>query len=84
MPFRLYSRVFAHRGISHSPLFGSLTRILWLAMIALGIFYLVYQVIPSKHSFLKFFHRYEPFILFGFAGIFLADLCHLILDRKKN
>lgn len=84
LPFRLYSRVFKHRGLSHSLVFGSLTRIVWLSAIALLIFYLTNQILPSKTSFVKFFHRYEPFILFGFFGVFIADLCHLLLDMKRK
>ncbi len=84
LPFRLYSRVFKHRGLSHSLVFGSITRILWLSAFALLIFYLTNQMLPSKTSFVRFFHRHEPFIIFGFCGVFIADLCHLLLDMKKE
>lgn len=83
LPFRYYSRFFRHRGLSHSLLFGSLTRILWLGGVALLIFYLIYQTLPSEKSFLLYFKKYKPFILYAFTGICLADGCHLLLDSKR-
>ncbi len=82
LPFRLYSRIFKHRGLSHSLFFGSLTRVLWLSAIALFVFYLTDQILLSKASFIKFFYQYDLFILFGFFGVFIADTCHLLLDIK--
>lgn len=83
IPFRFYSKVFKHRGLSHSPFIGSATRILWLAGVALIIFYLVYNTIPSEKSFWLYYKKYKLYLLYGFAGICVADWCHLLLDRKK-
>ncbi len=80
LPFRLYSRVFRHRGLSHHPLLGSLTRILWLALWALLTFYLINRAFPNHKSLIQFYLSYKPYIFYGFSGIFLADLCHLLLD----
>lgn len=33
LPFRPYSYLFRHRGISHMPVIGTLSRVLWLWMI---------------------------------------------------
>jgi uncharacterized metal-binding protein len=82
LPFRSYSSVFRHRGLSHHPLLGSLTRILWLLGWYVVIFYLVYKAVPTKASFLGFYEQYKPFIHYGFAGICLSDWCHLFLDLK--
>ena len=51
LPFRFYSKIFKHRGLSHSFLFGTATRILWLGGIALLLFYAVYQTLPAKKNF---------------------------------
>jgi uncharacterized metal-binding protein len=83
LPFRFYSKIFKHRGLSHSILFGTATRVLWLAGVALLLFYLVYQAVPSKNTFLFYLNHYKPYLFHGLAGIVLADLCHLILDYQK-
>ena len=82
LPFRFYSRVFSHRGISHSFFFGSLTRIVWLFAFATLVFFLFNQELPSSSNLKKFYRTYEPFLLYGLAGICLADWCHLLLDIK--
>ena len=80
LPFRLYARVFKHRGLSHHVIFGTLTRVLWLAIAALGILYLVNQALPSRDSVMNLYQMYKPFIWYGLGGLFAADLCHLLLD----
>jgi uncharacterized metal-binding protein len=82
LPFRAYSTLFKHRGISHSFFLGSLTRIAWLSGVGLLLFYLTYKTLPSMASFLFFWQRNKPLLLYGFAGICLADWCHLLLDLK--
>lgn len=67
-PFRPYSYLFRHRGISHMPLIGTLTRVLWL----LGFFWVIGWVIPI--------HFEQPYVWFGLAGLALADLSHVLLD----
>ncbi|NGX62142.1 MAG: hypothetical protein K940chlam9_01636 [Chlamydiae bacterium] len=82
LPFRFYSQVFKHRGISHSFFFGSFTRILWLGGIAFLLFFLLYQALPSQKNFLLFYNQHKLYLLYGVAGICLADWCHLLLDIK--
>lgn len=84
IPFRTYSMVFRHRGISHSLIFGTLTRLLWLGLYGIAIFYVAYQVVPSISSFMSFFHRYQPYLITGFLGFFLADLSHLLVDKISS
>ncbi|MDP1609276.1 MAG: DUF2227 family putative metal-binding protein [Chlamydiales bacterium] len=84
LPFRFYSKFFKHRGLSHSLLFGTATRILWLSGMALLLFYLVYQTVPSQKTFLSYFSDYKLYALYGLAGIILADWCHLALDHQKT
>ena len=79
-PFRLYSKLFSHRGLSHSILFGTLTRLLFLASISLLILYLINQTLPSTDTFLSFLKTHQNYLSYSLAGLFLADLCHLLLD----
>lgn len=83
LPFRSYSRIFRHRGLSHHLLFGSLTRILWLFGWFLLAFFLVYQTFPEKKLAFSFYKTYKFYILYIFAGICTADWCHLLLDIKR-
>ncbi len=82
IPFRAYSQLFKHRGISHSFFWGSLTRIAWLGGLGLLVFFLVYQTLPSEAYFKFYWKAYKPILLYGFAGICLADWSHLLLDLK--
>ncbi len=82
LPFRGYSRLFRHRGISHIPLIGTLTRILWLGAILYLILALIGHEQPSRATLLALMKT--PTFLFGLAGIAIADLCHLLLDIKLS
>ena len=84
LPFRLYSYFFSHRGLSHHPLLGSLTRIAWLIGLATLIFFIVYKSLPTTETFHTFYKLYEPYILYGLAGVCFADWGHLFLDRKER
>lgn len=66
LPFRPYSWLFRHRGISHMPVIGTLTRVLWIA----GLCYLF--SIP-------FFTT--PLIWFMIGGLAISDLFHILLDQ---
>lgn len=80
LPFRLYSRIFRHRGLSHHPLLGTLTRLLFLGLLALLLYAAIYRAFPSHKTLLKALSTHKPFIIYGFGGVFLADLSHLALD----
>lgn len=84
LPFRSYAKVFSHRRLSHHPLLGSFTRIVWLAGWAALGFLIVYKSLPSQKSLLKFYYHYQPFILYSLAGICFADWGHLLLDMKEG
>jgi len=81
-PFRSYAKIFKHRGISHNLLLGSLTRILWLAMWGVLIFFVLYKTLPTKVSLYRYYQQYHSFILYGLSAVCLADWCHLVLDQK--
>lgn len=66
LPFRPYSLLFRHRGISHMPVIGTLTRVLWLW----GLFLILFGwVMPN----------WVP-LWFVLGGLASADLCHILLD----
>ncbi|GAB5411912.1 MAG: metal-binding protein [Chlamydiales bacterium] len=77
LPFRPYSRLFRHRGLSHMPFVGTLTRVVWLSLIILGIFYACSM---GHEPFLSFIKAHREIFLYSLAGLVAADLCHLLLD----
>lgn len=83
LPFRFYSKIFKHRGLSHSIMFGTATRLLWIFAVAFLVFYLIYRVVPSEQTFLFYLSSYKLYLLYGLAGVVFADLCHIILDWQK-
>lgn len=75
--WRPYAALFRHRGISHSPLLGPLTRLVYLALlggIGWGILHAVAGV-PFPRSF--------PWgsLLPVLIGLYLPQLLHIALDR---
>lgn len=80
LPFRGYSRICKHRGISHSFLLGSLTRIIWLSAIVC-LFAFSFSLSDTVFSFYK---RFKVHFIYILAGICLADWSHLLLDAKKT
>ncbi|MCP5492031.1 MAG: DUF2227 family putative metal-binding protein [Chlamydiales bacterium] len=79
-PFRLYSKIFSHRGFSHSIVFGTLSRLLFLAVLALLCMWIYTQANPSLNGVWSFILNHQTPLLYAFSGIFLADLSHLALD----
>jgi uncharacterized metal-binding protein len=82
LPFRFYSVFFRHRGLSHNPIFGSFTRILWLGGFIYLLFYFFDKPIIFKKEFLKILR--SSYFLYGLFGVVLSDFCHLILDYSKK
>lgn len=84
IPFRSYAVLFRHRGLSHSLLFGTVTRLLWLGMFIMAILFLFYEIDPSSKSFTLFFIKHKMTLAAAFGGLFVADACHLLLDRLSS
>ena len=82
LPFRPYSFLFSHRGISHWFIVGTITRILWLSLLFIAIYTLVYQRSLSLEPILEFYQVHKLSLLYCFAGLSISDLGHLILDKK--
>jgi len=74
LPFRPYSRLFSHRGLSHVPLIGTLTRLLWL----LGFFWLLFWALGWVVPKLDW---NQPLVWFAIGGLAAADLLHVLLDQ---
>ncbi len=81
LPFRLYSRIFSHRGLSHSVLFGTLTRVLWLFLAALAVAYIFEISFLKEKNLLLFIKSHQSIFILIFSGFFLADICHVFLDK---
>ncbi|PWU16520.1 MAG: hypothetical protein C5B45_00330 [Chlamydiae bacterium] len=80
LPFRGYSKIFKHRGISHSFLLGSFTRIIWFSSI---LFLLGFSFSFSDNLF-SFCRYFKTYFIYALIGICLADWSHLLLDIKKQ
>lgn len=80
LPFRGYSRICKHRGISHSFLLGSLTRIIWLSALVF-LFVVSFSLSDITFAFCK---KIKTNFIYILAGICLADWSHLLLDVKKT
>ncbi len=81
--WRPYARVFKHRGISHTPLIGTLTRVVYLA----GIGYVAGAVLQSLMGWGWEISIYDLSRLWTFhvtivlAGLVASDVVHLVADR---
>lgn len=74
LPFRPYSYLFRHRGISHMPVIGTLTRILWLFL----LFTLGSSFLDSSYSL-----QWHPLFWFIFLGVVFSDFWHIVLDKIR-
>ncbi len=78
-----YTKVFAHRGISHSLLLGTLTRLVYLGIlalvIALGLGY--FRVWTISLDFLKTAPLDLRLVGILVAGLWLPNIMHTLTDR---
>lgn len=79
-PFRSYSKVFKHRGISHHFIFGFITRVLWLGLWAALILYLGKKTF-STEKILRLSRSYKDELIWIIAAIVLSDASHILLDK---
>lgn len=82
IPFRSYAMVFRHRGISHSWLWGTVTRVLWFMLFIMVTMYVAYNIEPNGRTVAHYFQIYRRELLAVFCGLFAADFSHLLLDNK--
>lgn len=84
IPFKSYAFFFKHRGISHSLILGTLTRVVWLFLFVALLLYGLDQWVFVKDHTTSFVKLYKKELLFAFAAIFIADAAHVFLDRLKK
>lgn len=84
IPFRLYAKFFRHRGLSHHIVLGSISRIVWLLIFFTLLAIALNYALPTPYELLGFYKKYKPYIFFTILGIFLSDMCHLLLDKLKK
>jgi len=71
--------------LSHSVLFGTITRLFWLVIwLGLCSYFLDFFFGWKLQSPLAFWQSYKLYLLYMIVGVFFADLFHLILDLKKT
>lgn len=80
LPFRGYSKIFKHRGLSHSIILGSITRIVWLGAFFYLVLFLLNKPLLNKKEVVSILK--SDYFLYGFTAIILADFCHILLDFK--
>ncbi len=92
-----YSIIFKHRGLSHSLLFGTITRIFY-AVVVFGLFVFVLSKMGyidfGTHNYLAYLghfvvnYNYDlvayKAVTWLYLGMFGADLLHLLLDRLST
>lgn len=80
MPFRLYSKIFRHRGLSHSIFLGTFTRLGYLAAFVFLISYFFLKM-PFFHIEVFEYYKANRSLFFtGFLGLFIADFFHILVD----
>lgn len=89
-----YSLFFKHRGVSHSLLFGTLTRIIYSVLIFFVMVFIFYKMNYLQSSPEDYFNFLQNFflgfnydllhykiVLWTYGGMFGADFSHLFLDQ---
>lgn len=73
-----YTRIFKHRGLSHSILFGPLTRLLYLGVLAAALWTVLHLSLGMRLGW-----RLPPgrSVAAFLAGIYLDNFLHVSLDR---
>ena len=73
-----YARVYKHRGISHVPLLGTATRVLYLAL----CYVIIHCVLQQFHAIdlLSWPQAYWQHLAIGVAGLSVSDIGHWVLD----
>ena len=89
-----YVILFSHRGISHMPIFGILTKLIYLAVVFLVFYFFLsislHFVYPEGEKILyKNFSETgsniqniikNPFVISFLVGLFLSEIVHIITD----
>ena len=76
-----YAVLFRHRGISHMPMVGTVTRVLYLLVIALLIQHIVHSSLDSQWSAWNWVEQNQRSLAIFIAGLAISDLGHWVLDH---
>jgi len=76
-----YAMLFRHRGISHTPIFGTVTRIVYLLGMALLVQHLAHSFADAQWNIWPWIHQHWQYIAIFSAGLAIADLGHWVLDH---
>ncbi len=68
----VYDRLFRHRGLSHVPVIGTLTRLTWLGLPLAILAFLCYLSPPPMEW-------WQP-VVWWVGGLMLADMLHTVMD----
>jgi len=92
-----YSIFFKHRGMSHSFLFGTVTRVFYGFLVFFVLIFVFHRMgylntdaqsigVVIYNFLLKFNVEELPYkmIIFSFAGLFIADCSHIFLDKISS
>lgn len=75
--WRPYAALFRHRGVSHSPFVGPLTRLLYLGAIGAAVWAILHVLIRIPLPRSVALHSALPVLV----GVFAPQLLHVALDR---
>jgi uncharacterized metal-binding protein len=78
-----YSKIFKHRGISHSIIFGTLTRIIYLLLIIIILITLIDKLtaLEIPYSLLDLRNYSLDLIITVFIGLYIPNILHTIADK---
>ncbi|WKN40584.1 DUF2227 family putative metal-binding protein [Tunicatimonas pelagia] len=76
-----YAMLFRHRGISHTPVFGTITRVLYLLGIALMLQYLAHNFADAQWNIWPWVDQHQYSIAIFIAGLGISDIGHWVLDH---
>lgn len=78
-----YSKTFKHRGISHSIIFGTLTRVIYLLLIVIVVIILIDKCTPLRiaYSFLDPRNYRLDLVITILVGLYCPNILHTIADK---
>ncbi len=86
LPFRVSSRFFKHRGLSHHLIWGPVFKLLFIGFIWYGGAYLFSVLIaPLQMQYvLDYVNQYPEIFWYGVACLYLSDVSHIFLDSASR
>ncbi len=76
-----YALLFKHRGISHVPVLGTITRVAYMLLV---VSLLVLLILGSWEDFLRFILENDRALSFIILGMIVGDASHIFLDYLSS